>query len=341
MSRAGFRFLLLFTAFVAILVLRTADPAPFLTGANARDAQAMLWAEHSPLRVFLAIHAIVAALVGATVGWIGLWCFWRSARVLWGAGLVLLLVFYRLDLRYQPADLELLMRGLLSFFAGTCVGAVTNFTSQRRRSAKSGAVFLVGLCIVIPVCRMVTHAPVNEWFLLDLRGTGTLAYLYFGGAVLGCSYREPLRTLFGSESIVPSPPGSRRRFLYEVAGNVALVVILGAAVLLGHGRPDLLYWAGAVPVVPLIMALYAPWTWFNADSATQIFSLTGDPVGTGSSARLFLGVVFLYTVVLVAICIRQTLRRPGNLALRLAVHFFLLLNAVPGLWLLWTLARNA
>lgn len=118
-----------------------------------------------------------------------------------------------------------------------------------------------------------------------------------------------------------------RGLLAHLLGGVVVL----ASVLLSTGVSWL--WVGVVPFAPLIIAFYAPLSWFQASGETVVFSSQLTPnFDMALRNRLLLGILFQYLLLGVAWAIAGALRAPSRRA-AIVAHLSLLAYWLPALWL--------
>lgn len=323
MPRQLFRLLLLCQLLLFLLHLWMVHRGAVPETPLFREFQGFVWRAIPRWRIFLGLHALVLALSATLVGFILLLALRPSGRTVFAAGLLSYLAYLRLEPRFQAEEWSFILAILSAQLGG--VLTVFAISAGSRGAALRG---VLGVLLSFLLFRFAREAaPV---LAIPYEGELSTFTVFFGaGYLLALSYWGSAAAEF--TSIRPSADWTRSRVarglaLHFLAGTVAVALIAGAT-----GASWI--WVAVVPFAPLIVAVYAPLSWFRAAGETVVFSSQLVPsFDLALRNRLLLGILFQYLLLGVGWALITSLRVPSKRG-AIVAHGSLLLYWLPALWL--------
>lgn len=329
MSRAYFNSILLLTALSLFAGLSQLDTAATLHTFDGLETQVEVWSEGSQLRVFLTLQLLFLMILSWFWAYAALWCRARRAASLWIFASLLQAAYFLFDPRSQEGDLLRLLYGLILFSGG-----IFSALGLLRKNSPSllQKPFVALLCFFPVLCLARGLAGYSGEELFSFSWSMLFAmYLFLAGhlSILGRhSFSEDAQ----SDDSVPlgQSPLLRKSLVFAPLCYTILCVALIAAESVSKS-----YYGFLAPLVPPIMAVYAPYSWFQAES-TEVFSSlleNKDAGGQGvTRAKIYLGIFFQYLFLLTWYFVSMAKKAQTRLRL-LAAHAALFCYFLPSIWL--------
>jgi len=337
MSRLRYKFFLLLLGLLLVQVFLGLDTASTLHTFAGRESQAKLWSEESPARVFFALQLLFLTLLTWASSYILLWRVYRLGSLLWILTFVFQCTYYVVDPRYAESDLTTLLFGLILFLGGVLFSFLY-FSNEQEPTRDKIIVTIAALFSFIPFF-VLGRILFPEWASQNLPLEVVLPiplYIYLAGVVAMMAYRFG-QLEEGVESTFINAPtfACRSLFLLPLAYTLVCVAILA------KNDASESYLGFVAPAVPVVMSVYAPYTWFQADQATEIFSSIIEEEGKEAKkltrAKLYVGLFFQYLTLAAVVCVFFELKRHSKLRFFFA-HLALLAYFLPSFWLAQTTA---
>ncbi len=332
MSRQLFRLLLLCQLLLFFLHLWMVHRGAIPETPLFREFQGFVWRAIPRWRIFFGLHALVFSVASAAIGFALLAMLRPSGRLLFALSIVSYLAYLRLEPRFQPEE----WRFIGAIFAGTVGGVLTALASTA--GSHWGAVLrgVLGLALSFGLFRFArgvepfTGVP-QPWEL------STFGVFFGAGYILLLSWCGSVAADFQT-TVASTPEWTPKRIARGLAvhfcgGGIAVAAAVSVA---GAG----LLWMAVVPFAPVIVALYAPISWFRATGDTVVFSSQlGPGFDLALRNRLLLGILFQYLLLGVAWALMNALRFPSKRS-AIVAHVSLLLYWFPALWLCQMINRH-
>ncbi len=296
-----------------------------------REFQGFVWRSIPRWRIFTGLHALVFSLVAVAVGFALLAAFRPAGRPLFAAGLLSYLLFLRLEPRFVEADWSFIF-GVISCGLGGMF-TVLAITAPSPRPQSDGlwrsVCGISGVLASFLLFRFARGLPLfgatpQPWEL------STFAVFFSCGYLLALSWWGSVAAQFQA-TVLPSSwtrrAAARSLFIHFGVGATLAVALL----LVARVSP---LWVGVVPFAPLVVACYAPISWFTAAGDTVVFSsqLASSGFDSALRNRLLLGILFQYLCLGLLVAVVRALRAPAR-ATVLTAHGVLVLYWLPIIWL--------
>ena len=341
LKRVQFNFLLVSYLLVGISCVLVSGASEADRGGYHIVEQGALWSSLPKARVFFALHTLLLAPLLWCIGLVGLFSLNRVARALPLAAALLLNIYYRLEPRYGPQDLPF----LISIGGMAILGYLTVLiSSPGARSDQAGDAGARGSWVA-PVLFAgafiasfaLVRIGAQHLGLAQLVSFGVLVpstFWFASGAIPAWTIHGAAAPLFGHGKkidAVPESAVSKWRIIKLFLIFNSLLWAISGALLVRLGQGSLL-WLAAAPIIPPVMSIYSPWSWFFSEGSSPLFvpelGLAGEARG-----RLFLGILFQYLVVCtIWLTVRAVIARRVDVRFVTALIIQLLYWA-PTMWL--------